>query len=39
METYKLVMKAIVIIERIAIVIVALLTLIIVANIFLTSII
>lgn len=38
METYKFVVKAIVVIERIAIVIVALSTLVVVANIFLTSI-
>lgn len=38
METYKFVMKAIVVIERIAIVIVALCTLVIVANIFIASI-
>lgn len=38
METYKLVTKAIVVIERIAIVIVTISTLVIVANIFLTSI-
>lgn len=38
METYKFVMKAIVVIERIAIVLVALCTIVIVANIFLTSI-
>lgn len=38
MKTYKFVMKAIVVIERIAIVIVALCTLVIVANVFLTSI-
>lgn len=38
METYKFITKAIVVIERIAIVIVAISTLVVVANIFLISI-
>lgn len=38
MKTYKFVMKAIEVIERIAIVIIAICSLVIVANIFLTSI-